>query len=84
MGDIALKQNDLPTAIANYQRVYVAYQRYLPWVAKAYINSGDCFERLGKLPEAVKTYQEMLANEKLAAFPEADVARKRLEVLGSK
>ena len=84
MGDIEMKENKFPEAIAYYQRVYVAYQRYLPWVAKAYINSGDCFERLGKLPEAVKTYQEMLANEKLASFPEADVARKRLEVLGSK
>ena len=82
LGDIEEKQNKYPEAIAYYQRVFVAYQRFLPWVAKAYIASGDCFEKMGKIPEAINTYQEMLRNEKLQSFPEADVARKRLEVLG--
>jgi tetratricopeptide (TPR) repeat protein len=94
MGDIAQKQADgiqdskqkqakLAEAIAYYQRVFVAYQRYLPWVAKAYIASGQCFEKMDKVPEAVNTYREMLHNEKLAAFPEADVAKQRLQLLGA-
>jgi len=81
LGQIAAKQGKLPQAIAYYQRVYVAYQRYLPWVAKAYIASGEIFEKMGKVPEAVNTYNEMLRNDKLSTFPEADEARQRLQAL---
>lgn len=82
LGEIAQKQDKLPEAIAYYQRVFVAYQRYLPWVAKAYLKSAECFEKLGKTQEAINTYQEMLKNEKLASFSETEVARKRLQELG--
>ena len=82
LGEIAQKQDKLPEAIANYQRVFVAYQRFLPWVAKAYIKSGECFEKMGKTQEAINTYKEMLRNEKLASFAECEVARKRLQELG--
>ena len=82
LGEIAQKQNNLPEAIANYQRVYVGYQRFLPWVAKAYVKSAECFEKLGKNQEAINTYREMLRNEKLASFPEAATARKRLQEAG--
>jgi TolA-binding protein len=60
----------------------VGYQKFLPWVAKAYLKSGECFEKLGKKEEAVRTYQEMLRNEKLAPFEETSAARKRLQELG--
>ena len=66
----------------HFQRVYVGYQKFLPWVAKAYIASGESFERLGKKQEATNTYRELLRNEKLASFSEAAEARKRLEALG--
>jgi tetratricopeptide (TPR) repeat protein len=82
IGEIFQKQGKLPEAIAQYQRVYVAYQKFLPWVAKAYTQSGECFEKLGKTQEALNTYREMLRNEKLAKFPETEVARKRLEEAG--
>ncbi|MEO7931921.1 MAG: tetratricopeptide repeat protein [Chthoniobacterales bacterium] len=81
LGEIERQQNRLPEAIAFYQRVYVAYQRYLPWVAKSYLGSAECFEKLGKIQEATRTYQEMLRLEKLAAFPEIATARERLKAL---
>lgn len=82
LGQIAAKRNKWAEANAYYQRVYVGYQKFLPWVAKAYIGSGESFEKLGKNQEAVKTYQEMLRNEKLASFAETGEARKRLAALG--
>jgi tetratricopeptide (TPR) repeat protein len=79
LGEIAQKQGNFAEAIAFYQRVYVAYQRFLPWVAKAYTGSGECFEKMGKSQEAANTYREMLRNGKLLNFPEAETARKRLQ-----
>ena len=60
----------------------MAYQKFLPWVAKAYLRSGECFEKLGKTPEAMNTYRELLRNEKLSGFAEAAQARERLQNLG--
>ncbi|HEY1581897.1 MAG TPA: tetratricopeptide repeat protein, partial [Chthoniobacterales bacterium] len=69
-------------ANAYFQRVYVGYQKFLSWVAKAYIASGESFEKLGKTQEAANTYRELLRNEKLANLGEATEARKRLQALG--
>ena len=84
LGEIEMKSDHLPEAIAYYQRVYVAYQKYLPWVAKAYIQSAVCFEKLGKQQEAINTYRELLRNQKLTTFPEAEVARTAIEASGGK
>jgi predicted negative regulator of RcsB-dependent stress response len=62
--------------------VYVGYQKFAPWVAKAYLMSGECFQKLGKNQEAINTYHEMLKNPKLQDFPEAEIARKHLKELG--
>ena len=51
-------------------------------MAKAYIRSGECFEKLNKQPEAANTYRELLRNEKLATFSETEEAKKRLAALG--
>jgi tetratricopeptide (TPR) repeat protein len=82
LGDIQGRQGHWAEAIAYYQRVFVLYQRYLPWVAKAYIGSAESFEKLGKRPEAIGHLQEMLRNEKLQDFPEAKQARQMLEQWG--
>ncbi|MBA3961324.1 MAG: tetratricopeptide repeat protein [Chthoniobacterales bacterium] len=82
LGEIAAKRNKWAEANAYFQRVFVGYQKFLPWVAKSYIASGESFEKLGKTQEAVNTYREMLRNEKLANFTETNQARKRLEALG--
>ena len=62
--------------------MYVGYQRFLPWVAKAYVKSAECFEKLGKQQEALNTYREMLKNEKLQNFTEYEAAKKRLQETG--
>lgn len=82
LGEIDFKRGKYAEANAAFQRVFVAYQKFLPWVAKAYIMSGECFEKLGKTPEAIRTYQEMLRNEKLSKFEEARAAQQRLQQLG--
>jgi TolA-binding protein len=82
LGEIEAKRGRWAEANAYFQRVYVAYQKFLPWVAKAYIRSGESFEKLGKTQEAVNTYHEMLRNEKLSGFAEAAEARQRLQALG--
>ncbi len=82
LGEIAAKRDKWAEANAYFQRVYVGYQKFLPWVAKAYIGSGTSFEKLGKTQEAVNTYREMLRNQKMAGFAETGEARKRLEALG--
>jgi TolA-binding protein len=82
LGEIEAKRGRWAEANAYFQRVYVGYQKFLPWVAKAYIRSAECFEKLNKQQEAANTYREMLRNAKLASFSEADEARKRLQALG--
>lgn len=82
LGDIEAKRGHWAEANAYFQRVYVGYQKFLPWVAKAYMRSGESFEKLGKAQEAANTYRELLRNEKLASSSEAQEARKRLAALG--
>ena len=86
LGEIEARQGRWAEANAFFQRVYVGYQKFLPWVAKAYMRSGESFEKLGKINEAANTYRELLrlANEKkeLAAFAETEEARRKLAALG--
>ncbi len=82
LGQIAARRGKWAEANAYYQRVYVGYQKFLPWVAKAYLGSAESFEKLGKTQEATNTYRELLRNGKLTNFTEAAEARKRLEALG--
>lgn len=82
LGEIEVKRSHWAEANAYFQRVYVGYQKFLPWVAKAYVRSGECFEKLGKQQEAANTYRELLRNEKLASFAEAAEAKEKLEAMG--
>ncbi|MET0263112.1 MAG: tetratricopeptide repeat protein [Rariglobus sp.] len=81
LGEIAVKQGDLPKGIIFYQRVFVSHVRYPEWVAKSYLATGQSFEALGKNKEAAATYREMLRNEKLTDQPQSAVARTRLKAL---
>ena len=82
LGEIEARQGRWAEANAYFQRVYVGYQKFLPWVAKAYMRSAESFEKLGKTQEAANTYRELLRNEKLATFAEAEEARKKLAGMG--
>ena len=83
MGDIEARQGHWAEAIAYFQRVFVLYQRYLPWVAKAYISSAKSFDKLGKRQEAIDHLHEMLRNEKLQNMPEATEAKQMLTEWGA-
>ena len=70
--------DSLAQAHAHFQRVYVGYRRFVPWVVRAYLQSAMILEKLGKRNEAVATYQELLRDERLVTLPEAQEARKAL------
>lgn len=76
LGEGEMRQGRWAEAVAHYQRVFVAYQKFLPWAAKAYVRAAESFDKLGKRKEAVAHLQEMLRNEKLRGFPETKQAEK--------
>ncbi len=84
LGEILLKRGsseDLAQAQAHFQRVFISYRKFTPWVARAYLSGGQTFEKLGKPAEALATYREMLRDERLASYPETARARERIAVL---
>jgi len=84
LGQILLQRggsNDLAQAEAHFQRVYISYRKFTPWVARAYLSSGQTFEKLGQIKEAVATYREMKRDTRLTGFPEYKTASDRLEIL---
>lgn len=83
LGELERRQSHYPEAVAYYQRVFVAYQKYLPWVAKSYLKAADCFDKLGKRKEAIGHLQEMMRNQKLGPLPEAEQGRKLLQQWGT-
>lgn len=68
-------------AFAFFQRVYVLYEGYTEWVAKAYEGSVRCLRKLGRTDDIIRTYQEMLSKEAVAATPEGVQARLELSRL---
>ena len=78
LAEIEAQQGKFAESIALYRRVFVAYQKYLPWVAKSYLRAADSFDKMGKRQDAIDNLKEMLRNEKLVKFPETEEARKRL------
>ena len=83
LAEIEAQQGKYAESIALYRRVFVAYQKYLPWVAKSYLRAADSFEKMGKRQDAIDNLKEMLRNEKLVKFPETEEARKRLQEWGA-
>jgi TolA-binding protein len=85
LGEILLKRgatNDLAQAQAHFQRVYISYKKFTPWVARAYLSSGQTFEKLGQQKEALATYQEMVRNrDRFESYPELKRAEERVKVL---
>ncbi len=84
LGEILLKRGgreNLAEAQANFQRVYISYKKYTSWVARAYISSGETFEKLGQLKEALATYREMVRDKRFADYPELEQAKSRISVL---
>lgn len=78
IGEVFFQKGDYTSAVQYFQRVFVAYQRYQATVAKSYLRAADCFEKLGSPEKAQAHLKELLRKEKFAAFPEHQIARKRL------
>jgi tetratricopeptide (TPR) repeat protein len=84
LGEILLKRggpDELAQAQAHFQRVYISYRKFTPWVARAYLSSGQTFEKLGKPREALATYREMKRDARLTDFPEYKAGLDRLDIL---
>lgn len=81
LGEILLEEKEYGKAIAYFQRIYVMYNRWPAFVAKAYLLSGFAFEKLDDKESALKTYREMVAREELAGSAETVEAKKRIEQL---
>ncbi len=81
-GEIHMAGGKPELAVPYFQRIYVMHGRWGEWVAKAYLRSGEAFEKLKDTPSARKTYQELTGKEDLASFPETKLAKDRLDSLG--
>jgi TolA-binding protein len=85
LGEILLKRGsseDLAQAQAHFQRVYISYKKFTPWVARAYLSSGQTFEKLGQSAEALNTYKEMIrSRDRFESYPELKRAEERVRVL---
>lgn len=69
---------DSDKAVPYYQRIYNMYRAYPDLVASAYWASASIFESMDRIPEAVKTIQEMLEHAQLSQFPEWEIANQKL------
>jgi len=82
IGECTLAQGKTEEAFAFFQRVYVMYEGYTEWAAKAYEASVQCLEKLGgRTDEIIATYEEMLSKDEIAATPQGVRARERLAEL---
>ena len=82
IGEIHMRQNKPALAIPYYQRIYVMHGRWKEWVARAYLRSGEAFEKLGDTLSARRTYQELDERGEFTDFAETSRARSRLQELG--
>jgi len=85
LGLIDEKRGKFADAHNTFQRVYVAYQKFPEWMAKAYLQSGKMLEKLERYNDAMATYREMLRNPKVAdRKEELKQARQLLNALEKK
>lgn len=82
MGESHLDKGEPAKAIPYFQRLYVMHGRWKPWVAKAYLRSGEAFEKMPDPLSARRTYAECVNHPDLADFPETLAARQHLDRLG--
>ncbi len=73
-----LRQQHLEASVIYCQRIFIAYQKYPDWMARAYLQAGELLERLGKPGEALLYYQEMLANPRLKGHPSLELTRAKI------
>jgi tetratricopeptide (TPR) repeat protein len=82
LGDIEALNGKHEAAIAYYQRVFIAHQKWKAEMAKAYLGCAKSFKALGKNEEAKKTLDEMIARKDLQDQPEMKEAKTLRATLG--
>ena len=82
LGDLHMAEKNPKLAIPYYQRVYLMHGRWRPWVARAYVRSGEAFEKIEDSSAARRTYSELLSKPELEDFEETKDAKSRLQALG--
>lgn len=75
LGEIEAGQNKHEAAIAYFQRVFIAHQKWKNEMAKAYLQCAKSFNVLGKRDEAKKTLDEMIKRKDLEDQPEMKEAK---------
>ncbi|MCF3652552.1 tetratricopeptide repeat protein [Synoicihabitans lomoniglobus] len=76
------ESGDFQAAFGFCQRVYVLYGGVAQWAASAYLTSGLALEQLNRPDDAVATYRELIAQDRLQTQPAVAEAAQRLEALG--
>lgn len=83
IGLCEMERGNTREAFAYFQRVYVLYEGYPEWMAKGYLKSAECLEKLGLRSKAVAHLQEMIGREELADTEEIRTAREHLARWGA-
>lgn len=81
LGEIEVAQNKHEAAIAYFQRVFIAHQKWKAEMAKAYLLSAKSFIALNKRDEARTTLQEMIKRKDLQEQPEMKEAQQLVATL---
>lgn len=81
LGEIESLQGKHEAAIAYFQRVFIAHQKWKDEMAKAYLLCAKSFKALGKSDEAKATLQEMIGRKDLENQPEKKEAEKLLPTM---
>jgi len=84
IGTCKLELGKPEEAFAFFQRVYVMYEGYTEWVARAYEDSVHCLQITGRHEDVAKTWREMVSLENIAATPQGKLAQRELDALSAK
>jgi len=84
MGQCELEQGQTREAFAYFQRVYVMYEAYSEWAARAYLESAHCLVKLNQPKDARKTCTELIDHPVMKKSEEASKARDLLKQLGGR
>lgn len=79
IGEIYFQKKDHAQAVKNFFKVSYGYA-YPEWQAAAQYEAGRCFEVLGKQPQAIESYREVV--DKYPQTSKAGLAKERLAALG--
>lgn len=79
IGQVYQDQGNYNQALQEYGKVKVLYEAYDSWVAKALLNSSECYESMGKTGDAHNTLQQIVKN-----YPGTVAAQQAARKLNSK